>query len=298
VTYSIVARDPESGDLGVAVQSHYLSVGSVVPWLESGVGAVATQSFVQPSYGPLGLALLRAGVAPADALRALTTADADAARRQVAFLHADGRVAAHTGDGCIPAASDLQGDGFSVQANMMRDEGVPEAMTAVFTAATGPLPMRLLAALDAAEAAGGDIRGRQSAALVVVRGTPTGRRWDDVLLDIRVEDHRDPLVELRRIVTLKLAYQRADAAGALLVSGDVDGAFTEFAAARSDAPDDCNLTFAGVLMAAGAGRIDDAVALAAELASVHDGWTELLRRLPAMGLLPDNPDALERLGVR
>jgi uncharacterized Ntn-hydrolase superfamily protein len=277
MTYSIVARDSQTGEFGVAVQSHYLSVGSIVPWAASGVGAVATQSFALASYGPLGLDLMRAGIAAPDALRALVTADGDQDRRQVAMVDAAGRVGTHTGSRCIPEAGDVQGDGFSAQANMMRDPGVPEAMAGAFTSASGSLPLRLLAALDAAEAAGGDIRGRQSAAILVVGGEPTGQAWNDVVVEMRVEDHPEPLAELRRLVALRLAY---NAAG--------DDPITP-------ALDDRNLQFGAVLACAAAGRIDDAARFAANLRAVHDGWDELLRRLPAVGLLPDDPEVLEQI---
>jgi uncharacterized Ntn-hydrolase superfamily protein len=295
MTYSIVARDPETSELGIAVQSHYLSVGHVVPWAASGVGAVATQSFAQPSYGPLGLALMGAGIGAADALRALTAADADEDRRQVACVDAGGAAAAHTGARCIPEAGDRQGEGFSVQANMMLRATVPDAMADSFAASKGLLARRLLDALDAAEAEGGDIRGRQSAAILVVRGETTGRPWEDRTVEMRVEDHPEPLVELRRLVELRLAYRRANDAGEQLARGDAEGAFAELAAALADAPDDRNLVFGALLTHAGAGRIHEATALARRLGAVHDGWSELIARLPGVGLIPDDPAILEQL---
>jgi len=296
VTYSITARDPKTGDLGVAAQSHYFSVGSLLPWAAAGVGAVATQAFAQPAFGPLGLALLRGGVPAASVIPALIATDPESDRRQVAVVDNQGRVAAHTGARVIPAAGDVQGDGFSVQANMMRDAGVPEAMAKAYLDAQGPFPLRLLDALDAAETVGGDIRGKQSAAILVVRGTPTGRVWDDVLVDVRVEDHPDPLAELRYLVSLRLAYNRANEAGASLAHGNVDGALAEMAAARASAPGDANLVFASLLAAANAGRQAEAEELASQLRALSDGWHELLRRLPAVDLLPaDDPAFLSRL---
>jgi uncharacterized Ntn-hydrolase superfamily protein len=296
MTYSIVARDAETGEFGVGAQSHFFSVGSLLPWAEAGVGAVATQAFAQPAFGPLGLALLRAGVAAAHVIPALIATDPDSDRRQVAVVDGQGRVAAHTGARVIPAAGDMQGDGFTVQANMMRDPGVPAAMANAFTDSAGPLAVRLLTALDAAEAAGGDIRGRQSAAVLVVRGTSTGRGWDDVLVDVRVDDHPDPLGELHYLVGLRLAYNRANEAGAAVASGDIDGGLAELAAARAAAPRDANLIFASLLAAAGVGRQAEAEELAAQLRALGPGWHELLRRLPAVGLLPDgDPDFVARL---
>jgi uncharacterized Ntn-hydrolase superfamily protein len=199
VTYSIVARDPATGELGVAVESHFFAVGPVVPWLRPGVGAVATQAMAELSYGPLALDLLEAGRSPSRALEILTEADPGAATRQVAVVDAAGAVAVHTGECCIAEAGHRLGEGWAVQANMMTSPGVPDAMAEAFLAAGGPLADRMLAALDAAEAAGGDIRGRQSAALVVVRGDAGSPAWDNVC-DVRVDDHPEPLVELRRLV--------------------------------------------------------------------------------------------------
>jgi uncharacterized Ntn-hydrolase superfamily protein len=219
MTYSIVARDPVSGDLGVAVQSHYFSVGSVVTWAESGVGAVATQSFAEPAYGPRGLALLRLGVDPVTALAALTSADPEQARRQVAFVDTAGRVAVHTGDLCIEAAGHVAADGVSCQANMMRGPGVWPAMLEAYHATSGDLAEKLMAALDAAEAAGGDIRGRQSAAMLIVKGTSSGQSWQDTVVDLRVEDAADPLGELRRLLSVHRGYQQMEVAEQRQVAG-------------------------------------------------------------------------------
>src|SRR5512138_801191 len=207
-TYSIVARDPATGDLGVAVQSHWFSVGAIVPWAESGVGAVATQSFVEPSYGPKGLAMMRAGVAPKEALEHLVGEDPHPEARQVAFVDAQGRVAAYTGPMCIPAAGHRTGNGYSVQANLMLGDEVPDAMAAAFEKAKGPLAERMLAALEAAQGVGGDIRGKQSAAILVVRGKPSAKPWTDRLMDLRIEDDPDPVGEMRRLLTLHRAYER------------------------------------------------------------------------------------------
>jgi uncharacterized Ntn-hydrolase superfamily protein len=208
VTYSIVARDPDTRQLGVAVQTRAFAVGNAVPWAASGLGAVATQSFTERSYGPLALELLRIGRTPADALAGLVAADPQRAVRQVGIVDTQGRSAAHTGELCIPEAGHQTGDGFSVQANMMRSAEVWPAMAEAFAAATGSLPQRLLASLDAAEAAGGDFRGRQAAAMLVVAGKTAGRPWDEHVVDVRVDDHEDPLAELRRLVDLSETYRR------------------------------------------------------------------------------------------
>ena len=199
-TYSIVARDAKTGEIGVAVQSHWFAIGPLVPWAEAGVGAVATQSFVDPSYGKLGLDLMRAGRSGPDALKGLLAADENREVRQVAMIDAQGRVAAHTGSKCIPMAGHRVGEAYSVQANLMLDEAVWPAMSRAFESAQGDLAERMLAALEAAQAAGGDIRGKQSAALVVVSGKPTGKPWQDRIYDLRVDDHPEPVAELRRLV--------------------------------------------------------------------------------------------------
>jgi uncharacterized Ntn-hydrolase superfamily protein len=208
MTYSLVARDSATGELGVAVQTKAFAVGSVVPWAESGVGAVATQSFSERSYGPLGLELMRAGRPPDLALAALVTADARQQVRQVGMVDAQGLAAAHTGDCCIAEAGHVTGDGFSAQANMMASADVWPAMAEAYVAATGSFAERLLSALDAGEAAGGDFRGRRTAAMLVVGGQPSGRPWDDRVIDLRVDDHEEPLAELRRLVRLSEAYRR------------------------------------------------------------------------------------------
>jgi uncharacterized Ntn-hydrolase superfamily protein len=224
VTYSIVARDPESGRLGVAVQTRSFAVGAAVPWADPGVGAIATQSFTERSYGPLGLQLLRAGRTPEEALAGLVTADPQEEVRQVGVVDATGRGAAHTGELCIKEAGHLVRDGFTVQANMMASAEVWPAMAEAFERASGSFPQQLLAALDAGEAAGGDFRGRQTAAMLVVEEQASGRPWDDRVIDVRVDDHPDPLGELRRLVTLAEAYRRLNR-----LSGEVSAEDLELA---------------------------------------------------------------------
>src|SRR5262245_23641909 len=221
-TFSIVARDPATGDIGVAVQSHWFSVGSVVPWAEAGLGAVATQSFVDPSYGQLGLQLMRAGKSAPDALKALLAGDEARDVRQVAMIDAQGRVAAHTGQKNVPAAGHVVGKNYSVQANLMANDKVWPAMSRAFESTKGDLAERMLAALDAAQEAGGDIRGRQSAALIVVTGKPTGKPWADRVFDLRVDDSAEPLRELRRLVTLQRAYNHMNAGDLAVENKDND----------------------------------------------------------------------------
>jgi uncharacterized Ntn-hydrolase superfamily protein len=275
-TYSIVARDPGSGALGVAVQSHWFCVGGVVSWAEPAAGAVATQSLAERSYGPKGLALMRGGAAAPAALAQLLRDDAEAAVRQIAFVDGAGRVAVHTGERCIPEAGHHAGEGFSCQANIMARPGVPEAMAAAYESATGALAERLLAALDAAEAAGGDLRGRQSAALLVV--DPVGEPWRRSV-DLRVDDHGDPLAEIRRLHTLHLAYELSEQAETLTGEGRHAEAAPLYERAAELAPDSDELLFFSGLAAAVAGDLDAALERVRRAMSVNPGWRALLPRL-------------------
>lgn len=297
-TYSIVARDPATGDLGVAVQSHWFSVGALVPWAEAGVGAVATQSFIDVSYGPLGLAMLRAGRTAEEALRGLVTADAHPEVRQVAIVDARGNVAVHTGALAIAEAGHRKGAGYSVQANMMLPATVPAAMARAFESTRGDLAERLLAALEAAQAEGGDIRGRQSAAILVVSGTPTGKPWLDRLFDLRVEDHPEPVVELRRLVHLARAYQHMNAGDEAVTTGDIEGALREYSTAAAMVPDAATngeMVFWHAVALVMAGRVDASIPLFRRAYAVDPNWRELVRRLPKAGQLPDDPALIQRL---
>lgn len=264
MTYSIVARDPSSGELGVAVQSHYFGVGPVVPWGRPGVGVVATQASVQISHGPDGVERMAGGMSASEALESCLSGDANSAVRQVAMVDASGRVAVHTGSSCIACAGDVQGDQFCVQANMMARPGVPEAMALAFTNAPGRLAERMLASMQAAELAGGDIRGRQSAALVVFG--PDGQPWER-LMDLRVDDNPEPLVELERLLGVKRAYESMDAEG------------------RPDLPE---LTFWRGIQAAVTGDLEAARKDLEAVYGRHEGWRELVRRLPAAGIVSQN----------
>jgi uncharacterized Ntn-hydrolase superfamily protein len=272
MTYSIVARDPETGDLGVAVQSHYFQVGPVVPWGLAGVGAVATQSLVNVSFGPAGVELMRLGCTARQALDAVLAGDPDRDARQCAMVDAAGGVAAHTGGRCIAEAGHRAGDGYSVQANLMERATVWDAMAEAFEAAEGPLAERMLAALDAAEAEGGDVRGRQSAAMVVLTGRPTGRAWEDRRIDLRVEDHPDPVVELRRLVRYRRAYGAA-------AGGDVAG----HRQALQIAPEVTQLRFFAGLALARAGQWDEGLVLLREAIAAEPRWEITLPRLVPAG---------------
>jgi len=288
VTYSIVARDPDTGQMGVAVQSHWFSTGSVVTWGEAGVGVVATQAFAEPSYGPLGLDLMRGGQSAADALRALTSIDAQADRRQVAMIDANGVVATHTGASCLGAAGHHTGETFSSQANMMLRDTVWDAMAAAFESASGDLTDRLLVALDAAEAEGGDIRGRQSAAILIVGGERAPHAAAGRVLELRVEDHADPLAELRRLVEVKRAYDRMNDGDGHLAREDFEAAAREYEAAQVAVPGNVEFTFWRGVMLANFGRIDEARTFLERAYDAPGDWAELLRRLPSVGLLAED----------
>jgi uncharacterized Ntn-hydrolase superfamily protein len=275
-TYSIVARDPETGALGVAVQSHWFSVGPLVPWAEAGTGAVATQANVDVSYGPRLLERLRSGQGAGDALAELVGADREAPVRQVAVVDAIGFAAAHTGADCMPFAGHVTGDGFSCQANLMADARVWPAMAEAFQAAPGSFPFRLLAALDAGEAAGGDVRGRQSAAILVVPAV--GRQWERVV-DLRVEDNPEPLVELRRLMHLHDAYVLAGEGDRLVGEGRLDEAAVCYVRANEANPGNSELSFWAGLSLIAQGDETVGVALLRDAIATHPGWLELLARL-------------------
>ncbi len=279
MTYSIVARDKKTGEFGVAVQSHYFQVGPVVPWALSGVGAVATQSQVNISYGPLGLELLRSGYTAEQALKALTAGDPHADLRQCAIVDAAGNVAAHTGAKCIPAAGHMLGDGFSCQANLMERDTVWGAMAAAYESSVAPLADRMMAALDAAEAEGGDIRGRQSSAMLVVSGTGTGRSWEDRIIDLRVDDAAEPLIELRRLLRIKHAYVVGSEAARLYEAGDAAAAGAMRREAFELAPELIELRFwAGIAMAT-SGDLEGGCVLIGEAVRDDGRWLETVRRL-------------------
>jgi len=277
MTYSIVARDRETGELGVAVQSRAFNTGAIVPWAAPGVGVVATQSYTEPSYGPLGLDLLRAGKTPEDALAGLVAADDEPEYRQVAILDGKGRVAVHVGEACIPAAGFAAGEGFSAQANMVDSERVWESMAESFERSEGPLANRLIDALDAAEAAGGDWRGRQAGGIIVVaaEGEPWARE-----LDVRVDDHDDPLGELRRLVRLRQAY------GAMRGPPGPDA--EDLAVLH-----ELDRTLARIFGLTATGQVAEARELLQPLLDAEPRWADFVRTLADRGLLPHAAELLQ-----
>ncbi|MEE9167737.1 MAG: DUF1028 domain-containing protein [Candidatus Neomarinimicrobiota bacterium] len=294
-TYSIVALDPETKELGVAVQSHWFSVGSVVPWAEAGVGAVATQSFVKVDYGPDGLSLMKEGMTAGEALARLLSEDEGEAVRQVAMVDIRGNVAVHTGDRCIEAAGHQGGDNYSVQANLMEKSAVWPAMAEAFESAEGDLADRMMAALEAAESEGGDIRGRQSAAMLIVNGTPTGIPWKDVVMDLRVEDHPEPLKQLKRLIRIHRAYDHANKGDQLLEKGDIESALKEYDAAARFYPENIELPFWSGVTLASSGRLDEALPIFKSVFGKDDRWRQLTPRLVKSELLPDDPEMMEAI---
>ncbi|MDE3132414.1 MAG: DUF1028 domain-containing protein [Acidobacteriota bacterium] len=293
MTYSIVARDRDTGELGVAVQSHWFGVGPIVPWARPGVGAVATQANVRVASGPEALELLAAGASPADALAQLIAADPGAAGRQLAIVDARGAVAAHTGAACMDFAGHVTGEQVSCQANIMASARVWGGMLEAFSTAAGPLASRLLAALDAGEAAGGDIRGRQSAALLVV---PAGGEPWEVAVSLRVEDHPEPLLELRRLWDLQRAYEQAGIGDELTNEGRHEEAAVHYRRASELAPGNHELLFWSGLGIALSGDVDRGVALVREAIALQPGWAQLLPRLSA-DVAPAAAVVCERLGL-
>lgn len=278
-TFSIVALDPETKELGVAVQSHWFSVGSLVPWAEHGVGAVATQSFVEASYGPEGLRLLREGKKPEEALRALTAADPQKDFRQVGIVDARGVAAAWTGQQCISYAGHRTGKNYSVQGNLLASPEVWREMGGAFEAAAGRLAERLLAALEAGQAAGGDARGMQSAALLIVGPGEPGKPWTEKKVDLRVEDHPSPIPELRRLLRLQRAYDLANEGDRLVSEKKFEEAFRAYDAALALAPGNDELMFWRASMYMQAGRNEEALADVRRALAINPRWKALLERL-------------------
>jgi len=294
-TYSIVARDPDTGQLGVAVQSHWFAVGSLVPWAEAGVGAVATQSFIETRYGFAGLDLMRSGLDARHTLDALLAADEHQDVRQVGMIDSRGGTAVHTGEHCIQHAGHLTGENFTVQANLMVSEGVPEAMAAAFRSAQGSLAERMLAALDAAQAVGGDLRGRQSAAILVVSGRATGQPLQDRIVDLHVEDHPDPLTELRRLLVLQTAYEYMNLGDHALERDDIDAALVEYGRAQALFPANLEMKFWYAVSLLNAGRTAAAMPVLEGIIGAEPAWRELLRRLVAAQLLTVDESVLARI---
>jgi uncharacterized Ntn-hydrolase superfamily protein len=294
-TYSIVARDEVTGEMGVAVQSHWFSVGSIVSWAEAGVGAIATQSFVNVSFGPEGLRLLKEGKTAQEVLDELISKDEGRDFRQLAIIDANGNVAAYTGKSCIEYASHRVGKNYSVQANMMLTDRVVNAMAEAFEKSKGPLAERLVEALKAAEREGGDIRGKQSAALLVVRGKSTGKIWEDRLIDLRVEDHQKPVEEIERLLKVFRAYEHMNNGDLAMEKGDDKKAFEEYGSAEKILPKNLEIKYWVAVTLANNGKLDEALPKFQYVFKRDKNWIELTKRIVKNGLLKVNENDLKKI---
>ena len=295
-TFSIVATDPETGEMAVGVQSHWFSVGSIVSWGQSGVGVVATQSFVNPAYGPNGLKLMSEGQSAGEALKLLVAEDEGRDYRQLAFLDVNGKVSAFTGEKCIASASHMIGQDYSVQANMMLNDKVVPAISTSFEESRGqPLAERVVLALLAGQDAGGDIRGRQSAALIVVGPTVAENRWEDKKVDLRVEDHQTPLLELNRLLRVHRAYEHMNRGDLAIEHGDMELALLEYESAEAMFPDNLEMKYWKAVALANNGRFKESLAIFKSVFEADDKWRELTVRLPDSGLLTITEDELQLL---
>ncbi len=294
-TFSIVARDSITGEMGVAVQSHWFSVGSVVSWAEAGVGAVATQSLVNPSFGIRGLELLKQGKTAKEAVELLIASDTGGAFRQLAIVDAKGNAFSYTGKKCIPEAGNIMGKGFSVQANLMLNDKVPGAMEKAYKEAKGALAERMVAALEAGQAAGGDIRGQQSAAILIVKGTSSGKVWEDKLIDLRVEDNPQPIQELKRLVKVYRAYEHMNNGDAATEKSDWAKALKEYGEAEKMFPDNLEMKFWHAVNLVNKGKADESMPLFKELFAKEKNWAILLPRLLKVGLLICDEITLKKL---
>ena len=295
-TYSIVARDTLTGEMAVGVQSHWFSVGSIVSWGKAGVGVVATQSFVNPAYGPEGLDLMASGVSAEEALTRLVEKDEGRAYRQVAFLDANGNVSGFTGAKCVEAAEDLQGRNFSVQANMMLNDKVVPAMAQAFLNYSDyPLAERVVEALKAAQEAGGDIRGKQSAALIVVGPERTNKSWENKKIDLRVDDHQSPIKELERLLKVHRAYEHMNRGDLAVEAGDMEQALKEYGAAEKMFPENLEMKFWKAVALANSGQITEAQPIFEKIFEADKNWKEMITRLPASGILTISEEELQKI---
>jgi uncharacterized Ntn-hydrolase superfamily protein len=295
-TFSIVARDPQTGEMGVAVQSHWFSVGTSVSWAEAGVGAVATQSFVNKSFGIRGLSLLRSGLTAQEALDSLLRDDEGRDVRQVAIVDSKGNVATHTGKSCIDYAGHVNDNDFSVQSNMMLTNKDPSAMATAFEKSSGKaLAERMILALEAGQSAGGDIRGKQSAAIIIVPGKSEGKPWDERTIDLRVDDNPEPIKELRRLYTVQVAYQHMNNGDLAVEKNDMSKAMNEYNAAMKMFPQNLEMQYWTAITLANNKQVDKALPLLKKVFDKDANWKELTRRLPKVNLLTVSAGDLKRI---
>ncbi|HUV30350.1 MAG TPA: DUF1028 domain-containing protein [Acidobacteriota bacterium] len=296
-TYSIVAYDSTTGQFGAAVQSHYFKVADVI-WVEPGLGAVATQSLVDFAYGPLGLEMMKNGRTAQEALAGLLASDPNSSVRQVAMVDRYGNVATHTGKNCIAEAGHRQGRIYSVQANLMRNNTVWDAMAQAFEETQGDLADRMMAALEAAEGEGGDIRGKQSAAMIVVTGEPTGMSWLDRIVDIRVDDSPEPLAELRRLLNITRAYDFMNQGDEYIAWKKYDEANEAYARAAELAPGNPEILFWHAVTLVSVGEVERSLPIFREVFTADESWRELVPRLVDSGQLPDDKAVILSITVQ
>jgi uncharacterized Ntn-hydrolase superfamily protein len=294
-TYSIVAYDPKAGQIGVAVQSHWFAVGALVAWAETGVGAVATQSFIEPAYGPSGLNIMSSGESAPDTLAALLAKDAMKDVRQVAMIDTNGMADAFTGAACVDDAGHIVGPHFSVQANMMENKSVVPMMKKTYVESRGDIAERLLLTLESAEKAGGDIRGRQAAALIVVKSAATGNYTSDRLFDLRVDDHPQPLSELRRLVNVGRAYEHMNRGDDVFTQGNFLEAVCEYKQSADMLPGLVEAKFWQAVALTAGDRIEEARPVFSEVFSQEPQWRKMVTRLPKAGILPDDAKLIDEI---
>jgi len=294
-TFSIVARDPQTGEMGVAVQSHWFSVGSIVAWGEAGVGVVATQSFVNPSFGQRGLELLKTGKTAQEVVDELIASDEGRDVRQLAIVDSKGNSAGYTGAKCISEAGHIVGENYSVQANMMLNNKVWGEMSKAFENSKGPLAERLITALEAAQKEGGDIRGKQSACLLVVKGKASGNLWEDRVIDLRVEDNPEPIDEIKRLLKVYRAYEHMNRGDLAVEKNDMKLAMDEYNAAMKMFPENLEMKFWTAVSLANTGEVEKSLPMFKEIFEKDNNWKELTKRLIPVGLLTVDEKILKEI---
>lgn len=294
-TYSIVARDSVTGEIGVAVQSHWFNVGADVGWGEAGIGVIATQSFVNVSFGLRGLELLKQGKSPQEVVDELISSDSGRDFRQLAVLDVKGRSASYTGKSCVPEAGNIAEENVSVQANLMLNNTVWAAMLKTFKKSKGPLAERMLSALEAAQNEKGDIRGMQSAAITVFRGESTGKSWEDKLIDLRVEDNPEPVKELKRLLQIYRAYEHMNNGDLAMEKGDLDLALKEYSTAETMFPSNAEMKFWHAVMLANNKKVDESLQIFKDVFAMDNNWAVLTPRLRKVGLLNVSDNEMERI---
>lgn len=294
-TYSIVARDPETGEMGVAVQTHWFNVGSRVSWAEAGVGAIATQSFTNASFGPRGLELLKLGKTAQEVVDDLIESDDGRDFRQLGVVDKFGNSASYTGQKCIYAAGSINEENFSVQANLMLSEKVWSSMAQAFKNTNGTLAERMMAALEAAQKEGGDIRGKQSAAMIVVKGNSSGNIWEDEILNLKIADHSNPIKEMRRLLNVHNAYVHMNKGDLAIEKNDFDAAEKEYESAMKAYPENLEIKYWYAVALANAGKIQDSFPLFKDIFTKDKNWKTLTERLPASDLLNVSEEVLNNI---